>query len=305
MTIVRAAETDADLEAWRRIRLTVLPDERAPSIEELREKLSLGRLLVLAEKGGEVVGSGIAERSSHAGIAFVAPWVRPDARLGGVGTALLRRLVEHAATLGVERLTAHVEGSDPGSLAFAHRFGFGEVDRQVEQVKTLDDEQPAEFPAGIEVVTVAARPELLRDAYDLAVEAYAEMATPWPASITLADWLREEATHPEGSFVALADGTIVGYCGLMRDRDDPARAEDGLTAVHRTWRRRGLATALKRAELGWAAANGLREVYTWTQGGNEGMRRVNEQLGYRYRHVSLTMSAPLATVARAFGRSGR
>ena len=76
-------------------------------------------------------------------------------------------------------------------------------------------------------------------------------------------------------------------------RLDETTAEDGLTVVRRDWRRRGLSTALKRAELARAAANGLREVYTWTQRGNDGMRAVNERLGYVYRHVELTMVAPL------------
>jgi mycothiol synthase len=303
MITLRPAETDPDLEAWRQVRLAIVPDERAPTVEELRRKPSPERLLILAERGGDVVGTGVAERSSHAGRVFVAPRVRPEARRRGIGTALLRRLVGHGSALGAAALTAQVECSDPGSLSFAERFAFAEVDRQVEQVKILGNEQPPEFPPGVEVVTVAARPELLRAAYDLAVQAYSYMATPWPASIALDEWLREEATHPAGSFVALANGEIVGYSGLMRDHDDPAKAEDGLTAVRRDWRRRGLATALKRAELAWAAGSGLREVYTWTQRGNEGMRRVNEGLGYRYRHVSVTLSAPLAAAERALASS--
>ena len=63
--------------------------------------------------------------------------------------------------------------------------------------------------------------------------------------------------------------------------------------VRRDWRRHGLATTLKRIELAWAAQNGFREVVTWTQRGNEGMRRVNELLGYEYRDVSITMVASL------------
>ena len=65
--------------------------------------------------------------------------------------------------------------------------------------------------------------------------------------------------------------------------DHDGVAEDGLTVVHRDWRRRGLARALKARELEWAAANGYREVVTWTQRGNDGMRALNEQLGYAYR----------------------
>jgi GNAT superfamily N-acetyltransferase len=118
------------------------------------------------------------------------------------------------------------------------------------------------------------------------------MATATAVTISLDDWLRDEATLPEGSLVALAGDEIVGYSGLCRRAGD-GMAEDGLTVVRREWRRRGLALALKRAEIGWAAANGIREIVTWTQRGNDGMRAVNERLGYRYRSVSVSVRAPL------------
>jgi mycothiol synthase len=300
--MIRVAQTDADLEAWRRVRLAVLPDERCPRVADLRRDQKSRTLLVLAEEAGETVGSGRASPTSTPGRVFVAPRVLPNARRRGVGTELLRCLVRHARTLAAETVSAQAEDLDAG-IPFAERFGFNEIDRQVEQVKELADEQPVDFPSGLDVVSVAERPELLRAAYELAVESYAEFATPWPVSITLDDWLAEEATLPAGSFVALADGEIVGFAGLIRDEADPRRAEDGLTAVRRDWRRRGLAMALKRAELAWAAANGLREVYTWTQRGNEGMRAVNERLGYRYRHVVVTVQASLEAAERAL-RSG-
>jgi mycothiol synthase len=111
-------------------------------------------------------------------------------------------------------------------------------------------------------------------------------------TVALETWLEEEATLPEGSFVALAGDEIVGYSGLCR-RPVEGTAEDGLTVVRHDWRRRGLATALKRAELARASRNGIREVVTWTQRGNDGMRAVNERLGYVYRTVAVSMRAPL------------
>ena len=45
--------------------------------------------------------------------------------------------------------------------------------------------------------------------------------------------------------------------------------------------------------LAFAAANGVAEIYTWTQTGNEGMRALNERLGYVYRGVSITVRADL------------
>ena len=77
------------------------------------------------------------------------------------------------------------------------------------------------------------------------------------------------------------------------DEDEPTRAENALPAVRRDWRRRGVAAALKRATLAWAAAHGISEVYTWTQIGNADMRRLNEHLGYVTRHQSITMRADL------------
>ena len=293
MIVVREAESDADLEAWIRVRRTVAPNESAWTVAQFRERARPERLVLVAELDGSIAGAGLGDRSDTAGRAFVAPRVLPEARRRGVGTALLRELGVHALSLGVGESVAHVDGHDEGSIAFARHFGFGEVDRQVEQVRLLGDEpEPPPLPDGVEVVTIAQRPELLAEAYELALQGFADMATDRPATVSREDWLGEEATLAEGSFVALADGQIVAYCGLCV-HDNPSVAEDGLTVVRRDWSRRGPATALKRRELAWAAAHGLHEVVTWTQDGNEGMRRVNQSLGYVTRDVSLTVVAPL------------
>jgi mycothiol synthase len=291
MITVRPAETDADLEAWIHVRRTVRPKESAGTVDLLRARTKPEHLLLLAELDGELAGSGFAGRSDIRGRAFVAPRVLPDCRRRGVGTALLRRLAEHSLTLGVDRAGTQVD--EPGSQAFAERFGFREVGRQVEQVRVLREEPPTpSLPKGVEVVTLAERPELLEAAYPLACEGYADMATDGLVVVDLEDWLREEGTLPEGSFVALAGGEIVGYAGLMR-HDGDGVAEDGLTVVRRDWRRRGLGSALKQREISWAAANGYREIVTWTQRGNDGMRAVNERLGYVYRGLAVTLVAPL------------
>jgi GNAT superfamily N-acetyltransferase len=141
-------------------------------------------------------------------------------------------------------------------------------------------------------VAISEQPEVLERTYELALQGYEDLALPWTVVVPLEEWLRDEATLPGGSIVALADGEIVGYSGLM-EHDSAGVAEDGLTVVRRDWRRRGLAKALKERELAWAAANGIREVVTWTQRGNEGMRVLNERLGYEYRDVSVMVMAPL------------
>ncbi len=295
--MVHEATTDADLEAWRGIHAAVFPDERTQTLAELRARERAERKLFLAG----VDGAGLADRSGLEAHGTVVPMVLPAARRNGLGTEILRACVGQIATFGIERLVAHVDGRDEGSLAFALRFGFAEADRQVEQVIEPREVVPAGLPNGLDAVTIADDPELLRRAYGLAVEAFSDFATHAAATTTLDEWLNEEATLPAGSFVALFDGEIVGYSGLMADPEDASQAEDGLTTVRRDWRRRGLARALKQRKLAWAAGNGIREVVTWTQQGNDGMRALNEELGYEYRHVSLTLTAPCSAVEERLG----
>jgi GNAT superfamily N-acetyltransferase len=289
MIEIRPAETDADLEAWRQVRIAVLPNERASTVAEMRRADTPEQLRLLAEVDGEVVGSGVAGRSDIGGHGSLTPRVLPEKRRLGVGTELLARLAEHIERLGLTRAGANVD--DPGSLEFARKFGFTEHDRQVEQVREIrGDEQAPLVPDGIELVSLGERPELHARVYhELAVEALEDLAVTPKIEISFEDWEREWITWPEGSFVALSGDEIVGCAGLIRDYDRPDRAENSLTAVRRDWRRRGLATALKRQTIAWAAANGLTELYTWTQTGNEGMRAVNEGLGYYTRSTSITV----------------
>ena len=287
---VRRAESDADLEAWIHIRRTLFPNESAGTVELQRERETSDRMLLLAELDGELAGSGIADRSSNLERAFIVPRVLPAMRRRGVGTALLRALVSHALRMEVPGVSSLVDGNDAGAMAFAQRFGFEEVERQVEQARSLNGTEQAvsPLPEGVEVVTIEERPELLERSYELALQGYEDMALPWNVVVPIEEWLRDEATVPGGSFVALASGDIIGFSGLMR-HDSEGVAEDGLMVVRRDWRRRGLAKALKEREIEWAAANGLDEIVTWTQRGNDGMRAVNEQLGYVYRDVSVSV----------------
>ena len=288
---IRVAESDADLEAWRTVRMAVIPNERCMTVEQIRASTTAEDLYLLAEVDGSVTGSGLAGRSSF-GYAGLHPRVVPTARRRGIGRAILERLVDHARSHGFTEAGSIVDDAD--SMAFAARFGFREVDRQIEQVRTIGQEPTPAVPHGITVVTVAERPELWSAAYDpFALEAYADFATDRPVLVSREEWEEEFLTWPEATFLALAGDEIVGCAGLELDPDQPDRAEHALTAVARAWRRRGIASMLKRRTLAFAADHGIREVYTWTQAGNADMRALNERLGYVERGVSITVRASL------------
>jgi GNAT superfamily N-acetyltransferase len=292
MIAIRLCETDSDYRAWLAVRRAVLPNERAPSLDELRSAIKPGDLHVLAELDAELAGSGLVNRSDT-GDAHVAPRVLPDKRGRGVGTALLEHLAAHATSKGYSRAGSHVAGDDDGSIAFAHRFGCEELRREVQQVLEVSASEPRAIE-GVEFVSLEERPDLLEAAYPLAQEGYGDMPIEG-LDISLETWLVEGGTLPAGSFAALADGEIVGYAGLLHWADDPTKAEHGLTVVRRDRRRRGLASALKERQIEWAAANGIHRLVTYTQTGNESMQAVNSRLGYVTTNVSVafTRSLPL------------
>jgi mycothiol synthase len=292
MVQIRPAVSDADYEAWRSVRIAVLPNERCPSLAEMRELDKPGRLLLLAELGGEVVGNGLSDRSDEAGRAVVSPRVRPDARRNGVGTQLLLALAEHAVAQGYDRAGAGVE--DDGSLAFAERFGFVEADRQVEQVRRIGAEAWPDTPTEYEVVTVAERSELWPRAYhEVALPTFPDMDVPSLLNVSAADWEAEWINDPQAMFVAVSGDQVIGVAGLLLDTDRPERAEVAYTAVRREWRGKAVASTLKRMSMAWAAEHGITEIYTWTQRGNDSMRRLNEHLGFSYGAVSINVRAPL------------
>lgn len=287
-----ACETDADYEAFRQVRIAVMPYERCPSVEELRRyDETPDRLTLVARVDGEVVGSGLAQRADVAQRAGVAPRVVPEHRRKGYGSLVLERLVEHAATLGVPRMQTSTD--DDESLAFALHHGFEPVDHQVEQLRAIGDEpDPGPPPEGLEVVTTRERPELWAECHDyFAVEVLADFALDDPLDVDAERWTSEWLTDP--MFLALDGARVVGCAGLHLDSDQPQRAEHALTAVARSHRGRGIASYLKRRTLHWAAQHGLAEVYTWTQDRNASMRALNEHLGYRNGLVSTTLSRAL------------
>jgi GNAT superfamily N-acetyltransferase len=272
--------------------MAVLPDERTPTIEELSAQAGPVHRYVLAELDGTLAGSGLVGKSSLAGQASVAPQVLPGCRRRGVGSALLRLLAQEATAMGFTIAGANAE--DAGSARFAERHGFREVDRQIEQVRAIGDEPLPHAPQGVTILPVSARPELWLAAYDtVGAQAFQDMATVAVLEVTPEQWQQDWISDPDAMFVALAGEDVIGCAGLMPDPDEPRRAEHALTAVRRDWRRRGVATALKRTTLAWAAANGFTEVYTWTQRDNDEMRALNKYLGFSTRAESIRMQASL------------
>jgi GNAT superfamily N-acetyltransferase len=272
--MIRRAETSADLAGWCEVWNAITPREPI-RVDEIKRRMARQpeRLHLIARP----VGAGLVTPSDSPGRLYVGVRVLPEARRRGLGSSIFDRLVEHARGLEPEWLSTQVSEADPDSLAWAERRGFGEYGRQVELVLALrGDEQR---PAPVDRIQIV---ELKEDRYDAAYaltrDAWADLPTEVPVEAPSYDvWLEEEVPGPV-AFVALDGTEVVGFAALMAR--GPGVLEHGLTATRRSHRRRGIATALKRTEIAWAASNGYRELITFTQDRNEGMQAINLALGF-------------------------
>lgn len=286
--MIREATTRRDVADICEIWAAITPREPMTADQLLRRReRQPERLYLLAEDGGRRVGLALVAPSDSPGRTFVGIRVLPEWRSRGIGSALYEQALAHARSLRPEWLSTMVSEAEPEAVAWAERRGFEPYQQQVELVLELrGDEQPPAPPAGIEIVEVT--PDLHEAAYALSREAWEDLPLEVPVELSSFEvWLEEDLPGPV-AFAALEGGELVGFAGLMA-RDAPGLLEHGLTATRRTHRRRGIATALKRTQIAWAAANGYRELLTFTQDRNEGMQAINLALGFEPQPAWISM----------------
>ncbi len=130
---VRAA-TVADLpaleELWRAFEREVPPPrhhdvDHETELAEIREIVDSG-LAFVAENEDGVVGFALARRTGARSGRLTDLYVAPDARRGGVASALAGAVVETLAPQGVEHLELEVLASNVEARTVYHRWGFTE-----------------------------------------------------------------------------------------------------------------------------------------------------------------------------------
>jgi len=275
------AANDADLEAIAEIRRRVAPD-LTPTVENLRFQLESKPKLayLVARLGGEAVASGYVEGWPPFALGDVT--VVPEHRRRGIGAVLLADVSKRARAFGNDAIQGEIRESDEESRGFLERRGFVQVGAEKAMVLHLEGLDPpaVDPPAGIRIVTRVEEPDLLEQMYVIGVQADEDI--PGSEGVqTFEEWRSQEidrpTRRPELCFIALAGDEVVGYAALQVVAE---LAEHGLTATRRDWRRRGVATALKRAEIAAAKRAGFKRLITESEERNEPMRRLNEKLGF-------------------------
>ncbi len=208
----------------------------------------------LALRGGAVVGSAVvAILPQRPDTAFVLITVLEEERRLGVGSALYGAVSEWADHRSLDRMWVPVEEDDSESERFAERRGFVVIERtprMVLDLAGLEEPRPV-LPAGIEVVSLADRPDLARGIYEVAVEAYPDVpGAEHDEMESFDEWLAHDlqgsGDRPEATFIATAGDEVVGYAKLSFTTARPMAAQHAMTGVRRAWRGRGASVREKR-----------------------------------------------------------
>ncbi len=259
----------------------------------------------VASRDGEDAGAALAYVGWHSppGTGTGEAFVLPEHRGAGVGSALYRELAGWALERGCITLETTVSDDDAASLAWADQRGFREIGRNSRLALDLTAIETPDVnpPEGIEIVTWAERPDLTPALYEVACEAYPDVPGEEDTPMDSYDaWLSKDmhgdGDRPEATFIALAGDEVAGYAKLSLSGSPSKVVWHDMTGVRRAFRGRGVASALKRAEIAWAKQAGFESLETMNEKANEPIRRLNKRHGYSVRPGLVVLHGSLAGI---------
>ena len=305
---IRTVTAEADLGRFVVI-INATNPESPTSLDEIRwsDATYPGTARFLAEVDGRPVGAASVGRIYMFAPEHPALWamigVLPAARRTGIGERLLGEVSAVAGSRGKTQLYLRCAADRPDAIEFLARRGFTELERSKSvRLELADRPVPAiTLPPGIELTTLAARPDLVEGVHAVAIETFPDVpGGDEPMAVgDLAEFRARDVDRPsvpnDAFFVALEgdSGRVVGYACLLMQAGSTTVAYHDMTAVLRAYRGRGIARELKHATIAWAIENGLTALETGNDEANAPMRAVNARLGYEPMPDEVLMRGPL------------
>jgi GNAT superfamily N-acetyltransferase len=305
LTIRAFDDSDRDYDASVAIWNAIWPDEPT-SVEGMRysNRTRSGRHFfqrLMAELGGKIVATAIyrePEWANEPGMYDVQIRVLPEYQRRGIGTTIYDHIVVRLNELERKPLSLMSDSREdqPHATKFLTDRGFEQKQRQ--QVSRLDvasfDAAPfaglvARFEqSGITVKTFEEYEAEDPDARRKAHEKYVEFFEDVPIFVDRMEFTYEiferELNAPNrlpGAILLAFDGDeIVAATSLWKRLADPGNLGTGLTAVARTHRRKGIATALKVRSIEFAGSIDARVIQTDNEENNP-MYDLNVRLGFK------------------------
>jgi GNAT superfamily N-acetyltransferase len=299
---IKAVSGMEQLKRWVAVHNQIRPDDpEDAAMKALIRAEESQHLDLLAYVDGEPVGtamlSGDAE-SETSGRPWIEVDVLPAYRGRGVGGALLAAASEHARRRGQIGFSCETRADDAYSLSFLERRGFVENRRWDQFVLELDGDEdtgPAP-PDGVELASIADRPELLASMHQVAASTFPELGGHFARHAeSFVKWqvyeLGSPATPLDLAPLAIVDGTVVGFA-TMRTLLDKTVGELRMVTVLPEWRRRGIASALLAAQAAGARRAGMRRLSTWVP--DAGPDALYRKLGFEQAARFVVLQGPLS-----------
>jgi GNAT superfamily N-acetyltransferase len=258
-----------------------------------------GELLHLASKDGATAATTFVIRdAAGVGACYLKVFSRVDP-----GEPVLGDIVELAMRRAREGSVADVRGgahlAKPYMAALVERHGFVEHERwrRFHVEADADCDVPA-LPDGVEVSTLAERPDLAEQAFVAYREGMADTAGDFPrVDETLDQWLRDIDGSPvlgRDLFLLLHDGSnVLASVQLELDSAASRRAEVNFLTVARERRGQGLAAVAKQHAVAFAGRSGLTRLHTMNHADNVQICRLNERLGWIEDPVYVQLRRPI------------
>ena len=236
---------------------------------------------VVATRDGQVVGYGHG-RASESGPLSAHVVVAPTARHGGIGTALVTRLVEIAGPAGL-RVWAH--GDEAAAHLLSDRLGFARV-RELWQMRRrlYLPITPPSYPPDVHLRTFEVGQD---EAAWVRVNAAAFAAHPEQGAMTVDD-LRQRIDEPwfdpRGFFLAVRETEVLGFHWTKVHPATPTQpdpmGEVYAVGVAPSGQGLGLGKALTTTGLLYLRGLGLREVLLYVDGDNVAAIALYEKLDF-------------------------
>lgn len=273
-----------------------------PSMVDLRELLALRRVQdntrLWFDTEGRVAGFAFVDHYDNLWFEFDQQDTRSDIELEIVdwGVACIRRATQEGRASSA--LGASCRSDDTARISLLERHGFVRQGiRSLHMVRPLDEPIPTpEVPAGFTIRHVAGEQEaealvaLHRAAFgteNMTVEErLAMMRVPdYDAALDL--------------LAVAPDGTLAAYCmcSISQEESEHTGRNEGYTdpvATHPDFQRRGLARALLLTGLHELKQRAVDTAVLGTSGGNAGMLRAAQAVGFRVQSDTLWFSKPVS-----------
>ncbi|MGI8922923.1 MAG: GNAT family N-acetyltransferase [Fimbriimonadales bacterium] len=260
----------------------------------------------LAENEGEPVGFARIYRNigSYDPLKWYAEiGVLPEHRGSGLGKSLYDHVLETIRAEGAVSIMGRVSDEDSCSLQFFQNRGFAEVKRDFESILHLDeidkelleklDRVDVDFQPFAEVDS----PEFRRNwhlLFELLRKDVPRLEPPTPFSYEQFEeiFVVDPDFLWDISQVARDNEGLIGFTYLYRS-DVEAELFQALTAVHRDYRGRGIAKALKARSAKRAIEAGYKTVRADNDTRNAPMLAINDRLGYKRLPGMITLAKDL------------